>query len=176
MPIEKITVVKEVMKIDTRKQRIDIQKIENRRFMYHPETGILVLGKDSVKVNLSSHAKELADAGITEGYDCYIRGWIGTGRNYPVGVIHFAPNVNEKNVRLFDRAFATLEMFVDNGAASGTIVRGFGNKWEQPMSDLFPDAGQLADKPSIRNSLKKQDLYSNQSSHISRNRKEDITI
>ena len=78
------------MRIDTRTQAVDMQQIDNRRFMFDPVTGILVLGRQYVVTSLmnSSHAAELADAGITEGFDKFVRGWIGTGGEYPKGVIH----------------------------------------------------------------------------------------
>lgn len=44
MRIEKTAITKELVRIDTRRQVIDIQQIDNRRFMYNPKTGILVLG------------------------------------------------------------------------------------------------------------------------------------
>lgn len=44
MRIEKTAITKELMRIDTRRQIIDMQQIDNRRFMYNPKTGILVLG------------------------------------------------------------------------------------------------------------------------------------
>ena len=118
MQIEKTAITKELMRIDTRRQMIDIQQIDNRRFMYNPKTGILVLGYQyaATSTMVSSHANELADAGITKGYDNFVRGWIGTGGDYPKGVIHFAPCVDSGNISLFDRAFDTLKMFRENGA------------------------------------------------------------
>ena len=105
MQIEKTAITKELMRIDTRRQMIDIQQIDNRRFMYNPKTGILVLGYQyaATSTMVSSHANELADAGITKGYDDFVRGWIGTGGDYPKGVIHFAPCVDKRNITLFDR-------------------------------------------------------------------------
>lgn len=122
------------MRIDTRTQAIDMQQIDNRRFMFSPKTGVLVLGrqyKETSFVN-ASHAVELADAGITKGFDDFVRGWIGTGGDYPKGVIHFAPCVDSRNIPLFDRAFDTLEMFRENGAQAGTVVRGFGTGGNSP--------------------------------------------
>lgn len=53
-----------------------MQQIDNRRFMYNPKTGILVLGYQyaATSTMVSSHANELADAGITKGYDAFVRG------------------------------------------------------------------------------------------------------
>lgn len=69
-----------------------MQQIDNRRFMFSPKTGVLVLGRQYKETSLvnASHAVELADAGITKGFDDFVRGWIGTGGAYPKGVIHFA--------------------------------------------------------------------------------------
>lgn len=158
MRIEKTAITKELMRIDARRQIIDIQQIDNRRFMYNPKTGILVLGYQyaATSTMVSSHANELTDAGITKGYDDFVRGWIGTGGDYPKGVIHFAPCVDKRNITLFDRAFDTLKMFQGNGALAGTVVRGFGERWEQPLSDIFTDMREPGQKPSVRKQLKKQ--------------------
>lgn len=158
MDRKKIPVVPDAMRIDTRTQAIDMQQIDNRRFMYDPDTGILVLGRQYAEAGLlvSSHAVELADAGITEGYDAFVRGWIGAGGDYPMGVIHFAPSVDAGNTRLFDRAFDTLRMFADNGIMYGTVIRGFGKEWEQPAHAVLTDLWQPAVKPSVRRQLKKQ--------------------
>ena len=66
MQIEKTAIAKELMRIDTRRQVIDIQQIDNRRFMYNPKTGILVLGYQyaATSTMVSNHANELADAGL----------------------------------------------------------------------------------------------------------------
>lgn len=146
------------MRIDTRRQTIDMQQIDNRRFMYNPKNGILVLGCQYAAASTltSSHAAELADAGITEGYDNFVRGWIGVGGGYPKGVIHFAPCVDARNIKLFSSAFDTLEMFRENGALADTVIRGFGKRWEQPLSDIFTDMREQGLKPSIREQLKKQ--------------------
>ena len=154
----KIPVVPEIMRIDTWTQAIDIQQIDNRRFMYNPDTGLLVLGRQYAVTSLldSSHAGELAAAGITKDYDAFVRGWVGTGGDYPVGVIHFAPSVDARNIELFDRAFDTLKMFADNGIMYGTVIRGFGKEWEQPASAILTDMWQPAVKPSVRKQLKKQ--------------------
>lgn len=157
MLIEKIPITADIMRIDTRTQAVDMQQIDNRRFMFHPDTGILVLGRQYAVTSLlnSSHAVELADAGITKGFDDFVRGWIGTGGKYPKGVIHFSPCVDERNTKLFDRAFDTLEMFRENGALSGTVVRGFGARWEQPLSAILPDLWRQEQKPSVKEQLKK---------------------
>ena len=154
MLIEKIPIVPEIMRIDTRTQAIDMQQIGNRRFLFNPKTGVLVLGRQYQETSLvnASHAVELADAGITKDF---VRGWIGTGRNYPKGVIHFAPCVDSGNISLFDRAFDTLEMFRENGALAGTVVRGFGSRWEQPLSAILTDLQKEEQKPSLRQQLRK---------------------
>lgn len=157
MLIEKTPIVPQIMRIDTRAQAIDMQQNDNRRFLFNPKTGVLVLGrqyKETSFVN-ASHAVELADAGITKGFDDFVRGWIGTGGHYPKGVIHFAPCVDSRNISLFDRAFDTLKMFRENGALAGTVVRGFGSRWEQPLSAILTDLQKEEQKPSLRQQLKK---------------------
>ena len=128
-----------MMKLDVTVQAFDMQDISNRRFMYNPKTGILVLGQQYGKTRglPGSHADDLAQAGIRSGFDDFVRGWVGTGKSYPAGVIHFAPNVDVQNVSLFNRAFDTLEMFQRNGALPDTVVRGFGRQWEQALSEAI---------------------------------------
>lgn len=152
----RIELTDSIMLIDTASKLFDMQEIDNRRFMYEPKTGVLILGKQygQVKGLPGSHAEDLARAGITAGYDDYVRGWIGTGREYPQGVIHFAPNVDEKNIPLFERAFDTLEMFRENGAVTETVVRAFGKRWEQPLSAILPCEPEY--KPSIKEQLKQK--------------------
>ena len=123
--------------------------------MYNPNTGILVLGAQlspSRKIR-GSHAEDLSNANIYSGYDDYVRGWVGVGKDYPSGVIHFAPNIDSGNTELYSRAFDTLEMFAQNGADTDTIVRALGKRWEQPMSEVLP-SGDL--KPSIHDLLKQK--------------------
>ena len=131
-----------MMKLDVAVQIFDMQDISNRRFMYNPKTGILVLGQQYGKTRglPGSHADDLAQAGIKNGFDDFVRGWVGTGKSYPAGVIHFAPNVDVQNVSLFNRAFDTLEMFQRNGALPDTVVRGFGRQWEQALSEVLSPA------------------------------------
>lgn len=137
---EKIQIKNGVLLIDTRRACFDMQAIENRRFMYESQTGTLILGYQFRGKDLaSSHAEEHADSGATEPFDRFIRGWIGTGREYKDGVIHFAPNIDGQNPEQFDRAYSTLEMFRENKANGKTVVRGFGDRWEQPLSNLIPE-------------------------------------
>ena len=157
MPIEKIPIVPEIMRIDTGTQAIDMQQIGNRRFLFNPKTGVLVLGRQYQETSLvnASHAVELADAGITKDFDDFVWFFFVSDRNYPKGVIHFAPCVDSGNISLFDRAFDTLEMFRENGALAGTVVRGFGSRWEQPVSASLTGLQQEEEKPSLRQQLRK---------------------
>lgn len=140
LPIEQkkqIAIESGLMVIDTNKATFTMQEIENRRFLYSPQTGTLILGYQfHGKALVSSHAEEHGDSGIKEPYDNFLRGWIGTGKDYPDGVIHFAPNIDSRAVEQFNRGFDTLEMFARNGAKEETVVRGFGDQWEQPLSNL----------------------------------------
>ena len=131
-----------MMKLDVAVQAFDMQDISNRRFMYNPKTGILVLGQQYGKTRglPGSHTDDLAQAGIKNGFDDFVRGWVGTGKNYPAGIIHFAPNVDAQNISLFNRAFDTLEMFQCNGALPDTVVWGFGRQWEQALSEVLSPA------------------------------------
>ena len=66
MRIEKkrIAITKEIMRIDTRRQAIDMRQIDNRRFLYNPKTAVLVLGRQYGKTKglPASHAEELSCA------------------------------------------------------------------------------------------------------------------
>ena len=111
------------MLLDTRSMSFDMREIDNRRFMFSPQTGELILGRQYRGGQLyKSHAEEHFDSGAKAPFDSFIRGWIGTGRDYPDGVIHFAPNIGTDNITAFDNAFSTLQMFSENGAAGDTVV------------------------------------------------------
>lgn len=158
MQIEKTSITKELMRIDTRRQVIDMQQIDNRRFMYNPKTGILVLCYQyALQVQwFPAMPTNCRLPGSQKAMMILFRGWIGTGGDYPKGVIHFAPCVDKRNIMLFDQAFDTLKMFQESGALAGTVVRGFGERWEQPLSDIFTDMREPGQKPSVRRQLKKQ--------------------
>ena len=127
-----------LMLLDTRSMSFDMREIDNRRFMFSPQAGELILGRQYRGGQLyKSHAEEHFDSGAKAPFDSFIRGWIGTGRDYLDGVIHFAPNIGTDNIPAFDNAFSTLQMFSENGAAGDTVVRGFGRKWEQPLKDII---------------------------------------
>ena len=124
--------------IDTRCCRFNIQTIRNRRFMFSPESGELILGKQYRGSALrSSHAEEHGQVDAAAPFDAFVRGWIGTGADYRDGVIHLAPAADGQNIELFDSAFSALEMFADNGANKKTVVRGFGGVWEQPLGSIL---------------------------------------
>ena len=82
-----------MMKLDVAAQAFDMQDISNRRFMYNPKTGILVLGQQYGKTRglPGSHADDLAQAGIRSGFDDFVRGWVGTGKELSRGCHSFCP-------------------------------------------------------------------------------------
>ena len=144
-----IPITDSIMRIDTRRDNFNMQDIENRRFMFNPKTATLILGYQYRNGELvSSHADEYASTGTGELFDDFVRGWIGTSKEYTDGVIHFAPSVSEKNITLFEKAFDALEMFKNNGARKNTVVRGLGRAWEQPFSDLIKEVDLMAENIS----------------------------
>ena len=149
------------MRIDTRACSFDMTAIQNRRFMYSAQTGELILGRQYKGAQLhKSHAEEHFDSGAEAPFDSFVRGWVGTGPAYPYGVIHFAPNIDTANIPAFETAFAALEMFQANGAAAQTVVRAFGDTWEQPLSDLLPERSErMAEKPIISGYLSNLGKY-----------------
>ena len=86
-----IPITDSIMRIDTSRNNFNMQDIENRRFMFNPKTATLILGYQYRNGELvSSHADEYASAGTGELFDDFVRGWIGTSKEYTDGVIHFA--------------------------------------------------------------------------------------
>jgi antirestriction protein ArdC len=123
------------MLIDTRAAAFDMQGIRNRRFMYSPQSRMLILGRQYKGGSMqSSHAEEHRSTGTDEPYDDFVRGWVGTGRHYKDGVVHFAPCIDTQDIDRFNKGYDTLRMFSENGANGNTVIRGFGNTWEQPLS------------------------------------------
>lgn len=109
-------------------------------------------------------------------YDDYVRGWVGTSKEYPKGVIHFAPNVDERNITLFDRAFDTLEMFRENGAAAETVVRAFGKHWEQPLFSILNSMPEPEHKPSVKEQLKQKPEQNARPKQTSKSKKKEAEL
>lgn len=125
-----------LMVINIKQEIIDILQIANRRFMYNPKIGILILGDEMYGKNIcSSHSQEFYVLKADGHFDDYLRGWIGVSKGYPHGIIHFAPAVIMEQ---FDRGFDALQMFAGlEGVNGDTIVRGFCTLPEQRMGDLL---------------------------------------
>lgn len=112
-------------------------KGDNRRFMFDAQVGEMLLGIARGSPTNGSHATEYFDVrGTNDGYDRNLRGWVGMSGSYRNGVIHFSPPV--KGPSMFDRGWKALEWFVRAGATGRTIVRGFGDQWEQRLEDIMP--------------------------------------
>lgn len=127
-----------VLLIDTQSASFTIKAIRNRRFMFSPDTGELILGRQYKGVKLyASHAAEHEETGTVTPFDSFVRGWVGNGGKYKDGIIHFAPPVYVQDPQQFDRAYSTLQMFASYGATDKTIVRGFGQVWEQPLEGIL---------------------------------------
>ena len=79
------------MRIDTNTETFDIQKIQNRRFMYNPQTGTLILGIQT-QCNDFFYKKvtEYRRIGIRSNFNEFVSGWVGSGKT---GVIDFTPSV-----------------------------------------------------------------------------------
>ena len=132
-----------LMLIDTSRTAFDMQAIQNRRFMFSPQTGELILGRQyRGNALVKSHAEEHGESGAKALFDSFLRGWVGTGKDYKDGVIHFAPAIDARNPEQFDYAFSTVEMFARNGANGKTVIRGFGDVWEQSLSELIPERSE----------------------------------
>ena len=130
---------KSLMVINIKQEIIDILQITNRRFMYNPQTGTLILGDEMYGKSIcSSHAQEFHASQAEGRFDDYLRGWIGVSKRYPRGVVHFAPAVSKEQ---FDRGFDSLQMFSKlDGVNGDTIIRGFCGLPEQKLRDLLPSS------------------------------------
>ena len=128
----------DLMLIHTQEETFNMQKIGNRRFMFCPKTQELILGQEEKGKKLNSyHAEEYANSKAKAPFDSFIRGWVGVGKSYPHGVIHFAPHIPEQVVKMYEDGFSAIEMFQKNGANENTVIRGFGREWEQPLKNLL---------------------------------------
>lgn len=128
-----------LMVVDVKWEIINILQITNRRFMYNPQTGTLILGNEMYGKSIcSSHAQEFYASKAEGHFDDYLRGWIGVSKSYPHGIIHFAPAVS---IEQFDRGFDTLLMFTKlEGINDDTLVRGFCSSLEVRLKDLLPSS------------------------------------
>lgn len=147
---ERIAIGDSLMIIDAARQSFDMLEIRNRRFMYNPGTCTLIFGRQYSAKNVitGSHDADHGNSGTAEPFDSFLRGWIGVGKSYPHGVIHFAPAVNTKDADRFVDGYNTLQMFRENGAGADTVIRGFGDVWERPLSDCLPGFIQTNEKES----------------------------
>ena len=130
-------VEKSPMVVNVRREIIDVLRITNRRFMYDPQTGVLLLGDETYGKSIrSSHAQEVPDSQAGGRFDDYLRGWVGISRRYPRGIVHFAPAVSMEQ---FDRGFDTLLMCARlEGINGDTVVRGFCTLPETKLSGILP--------------------------------------
>ncbi|GAB0482924.1 Uncharacterised protein [Alistipes sp. cv1] len=130
-------VEKSLMVVHIEREIIDILRITNRRFMYSPQTGTLILGDEMYGKSIcSSHAQEFHASEAEGRFDDYLRGWIGASKNYPCGIVHFAPAVCMEQ---FDKGFDTLQMFARlEGVDADTVVRGFCGSPEVRLGELLP--------------------------------------
>lgn len=123
------------------RRRFPFNELGNRRFMYNPDSDQMILGGAKRRGQFGSHAEDFhAATGSNQGYDdFYMRGWVGKGGQFRNGVIHFAPPLSKKwlsNPDFFTDAYKCLDFFLHSGATPATVLRGFGDTWEQPMSAI----------------------------------------
>lgn len=107
--------------INTFKEIVNLSGTKNRRFMYNPKTGTLLLGDVNKDVSNSSHESEFNIADIKEKYDDFVRGWIGFDKKeFKNGIIHFYSTINS-----YDDIFDTIVMFAYMGGINPkTKIRG----------------------------------------------------
>lgn len=163
---------------DLNKTQIDLSAIGNRRFMYHSD-GILILGAEDVTKHSrgisKSHAEEFGEAEAfawdnLPPFDDFVRGWIGVGKRYPDGIIHFAPHIPSSCGLYFNTAFDFIEMAIKNGFNQKSVLRGFGEVWERPVSDVLGEKVVSLGKPSLEAQIKKASTY------VSKDRFENVFL
>ena len=142
------------MRIDTTQYTFDMKEMNNRCFMFNPETGTLILGRTSLWTDVTlSPVDEYTQIGIKEPFNDFICGWVGTGGDYKEGVIHFAPPILQEYTQKVDKGFSALEMFAQNGATNKTVIRGFPGEWEQPLENVISseklNENKIANIPDI---------------------------
>ncbi len=137
--MEKVHIDGSLTMIDAARQTFDLREIDNRRFLYNPDTRVLIFGEQAaIRGDASgSHLEDHGNSGVYEPFDSFIRGWAGTGEAYQHGVIHFTPKISETDTELLTGANNTLQMFRENGADGDTLVRGFGSVREQALSEIL---------------------------------------
>lgn len=140
-----------LMVIDTRNEYTEHTQTKNRRFMFAPESGVLILGDESKGIEKGSHAEEFYDANAPGNFDDYVRGWIGFGRSYNNGIIHFSPPIQSSNL---NTGFETLYMFAGQGITEKAVVRGF-DKGEVPIGRIIPGRFSIAknNEPGFREAV-----------------------
>lgn len=114
------------------------EEITNNRFIYNPATDHLIVGGNDP--NYSSHSEEFYDSGEAGVFDDCVRGWIGVGRGYPSGIIHFAPPITkyfQENQEYADAVLRTIEFFAQHGATDTTAIRNFLKMGEQKFEDVW---------------------------------------
>lgn len=105
--MKRIDITNGIMRIDTNTETFDIQKIQNRRFMYNPQTGTLILGIQT-QCNDFFYKKvtEYRRIGIRSNFNEFVSGWVGSGKT---GVIDFTPSVpTPQNLFLIKRLIRLL--------------------------------------------------------------------
>lgn len=135
---------KGVTVIHTDTERFDFLGIGNRRYLFNPKTGTLVLGAEQPYNPLymkGNHCEEFCEAeevADEESFDEFARGWVGTERGYGNGVVALNGLIGPMTEEWFNQNFDTLLMFQKNGALPTTVVLRFGLTMRQHMADLIP--------------------------------------
>ena len=129
-----IDITNGIMRIDTNTETFDIQEIQNRRFMYSPQTGILVLG---IQIPTNDYFyrcdAERPHYGGRRNFEGYISGWINGGG------IHFLPSVPTRVQSFYNKALDAIVMFYRNNANMKTAIRGFGKPEPQPLENIITE-------------------------------------
>lgn len=135
--MKSVNITNGIMKIDTRTETFNMQEIQKRRFLYNPQTGVLILGiQTQCNDFFYKKAAEYRRIGIRSDFNEFVSGWVGNGKT---GVIDFTPTVPTAAKSICNRALDTLVMFYRNNANMKTEIRGFGNTKPQPLENIITE-------------------------------------
>lgn len=108
--------------LNLNKDKIDITKIKNAKFLYKPDTKELILESgDFGNINLND----------------YIRGFISFDNHYKNGIIHFSPEIRKENIEKINAGLLLIEQLIKLGANDKIKLRNFGFLGEMKYSDLI---------------------------------------
>lgn len=124
--------------LNLNKDKIDITKIKNARFLYNPVKKELILDDDN-KLSGSHSELYFNIKNTNDNFDDYIRGFIGFGGNYRNGIIHFSPHIMKQDYEGINAGLSFIEQMIKMGATDKIKIRNLGYIGEIKYYDLISD-------------------------------------